>query len=138
MTPEENKQLYWRIYDNILNQRNLSVIDELVSSDYVYHDPHNPLNSPDELKQGMAAYLSALPDMRFTVDEMVAEGDKVVKRWKVVGTHKGELSGIPPTGNQVTITGLTMARFANGKLAEEWEAADTLGLMQQVGAIPSE
>jgi len=137
MSTEENKALYWRIYDNILNKGNLSIIDEFVAPNYIYHDPHNPLNSPDELKQGMSAYRTAFPDMRFTVEEMVAEGDKVAKRWKFVGTHKGELMGIAPTGKEVTVTGMSMGRFANGKLAEEWEAADMLGLMQQVGAIPT-
>ena len=138
MSTEENKALYWRIYDNILNKRNLSIIDEVVVPNYVYHEPHNPMNGPDELKQGMSMFLTAFPDMQFTIEEMVAEGDKVVKRWKAVATHKGELMGIPPTGNQVTMTGMSMARFADGKLAEEWEAMDMFGLMQQIGAIPSE
>ena len=137
MSTEENKALYWRIYDTILNKRDLSIIDEVVVPNYVYHNPHNPMNGPDELKQGMGMFLTAFPDMHFTIEEMTAEGDKVVKRWKAVATHTGELMGIPPTGNQVTMTGMSMARFADGKLAEEWEAMDTLGLMQQIGAIPS-
>jgi len=128
-----NMALYWRAYDTILNKRSLSIIDDVVSTDYVFHDPHSSLNGPDELKQGMGAYLAASSDLKFTVEEMVATGDRVVKRWKIVFTHDGDLNGIPPTGQKVTSTGTSMARFADGKLAEEWEAADYLGLMQQLG-----
>ena len=82
MSTEENMALYRRIYDTILNKQDLSIIDEVVSADYVYHDPHNPLKGPDELKQGMSAYFIAGPDLQFTVEEMIAMGDKVAKRWK--------------------------------------------------------
>ena len=138
MSPEENMALYRRIYDTILNKQDLSIIDEVVSPDYVYHDPHNPLNGPEELKKGMSAYFTAGPDLEFTVEEMIAMGDLVAKRWKGVFTHKGELMGVPPTGKKVTFTGMSFGRFADGKLVEEWEAADYLSLMQQIGAIPSE
>jgi predicted ester cyclase len=138
MPSEENKTLYRRIYDIILNKQDLSIIDEVISPEYIYHDPHNILNGPDELKHGMSAYFTAGPDLQFTVDEIIGEGDMVAKRWKAVFTHKGELMGVPPTGKKVIFTGMSFARFANGKLVEEWEAADYLGLMQQIGAIPSD
>ena len=137
MSVEENKALYGRLYGEILNKGNFDIVDEVFDANYVMHDAHSPVSGPDELKGLMTAYRTAFPDIRFTVEELVAEGDKVVKRWTIRGTHNGDLMGIAPTGKKVEVTGMTMARFAGGKLVEEWEAADMLSLMQQVGAIPT-
>ncbi len=82
-------------------------------------------------------YLSAFPDMRVTVEDVIAEADKVVTRWTIRGTHRGELMGIAPTDEQVEIEGITIQRIEGGKIAEEWERYDNLGTMQQIGAIPS-
>jgi steroid delta-isomerase-like uncharacterized protein len=117
---------------------NVGVIDELVTSDYVGHDPSQPdLHGPDGVKGFITTYLSAFPDGRITIDEQLAEGDLVASRWTGRGTHQGDLMGIPPTGKQVTVSGITISRVKNGKVVEEWSNWDTLGLLQQLGAVPS-
>ena len=137
MSTEENKAVYWRIYDEAFNKKNIAIIDELVDPSFVYHDPHNPQEGPEQQKEMVTTYLNAIPDMRFMVEDWVAEGDKVAMRWKAIGTHKGEFMGIAPTGKKVTATGISIARFTDGKMVEEWESLDMLGLMQQIGAIPT-
>lgn len=84
----------------------------------------------------MATVRTAFPDFRVETDELIEAGDKVVSRWTVTGTHKGEYMGIPATGKRVNVTGMTLQRFEDGKIAEDWWAYDLLGFMQQVGAIP--
>ena len=82
-------------------------------------------------------YRMAFPDVHFTIDDLIAEGETVVIRWTVTGTHKGELQGIAPTGKHVTVTGMVMSRFAKGKVEEDWINFDALGLMQQLGVVPA-
>ena len=89
------------------------------------------------MKNFVQMYAAAFPGKRVTVDDAVSSGDKVVVRWTMRGAHEGELMGIPASGADVTLTGITMYRFENGKVAEEWTYADMLGLMQQVGAVPT-
>lgn len=86
-------------------------------------------------KQFVLMYRSAFPDMHITIEDQIAEGDKVVSRWTARGTHQGELMGIPPTGKQATVTGINIERFANGKFVEEWSNFDALGLLQQLGVV---
>lgn len=82
-------------------------------------------------------FMSAFPDTKMTVEQQIAEGDKVVTRWKAQGTHKGELMGIPPTGKQVTVTGISIERIVGGMIVESWEEFDQMGMMQQLGVIPA-
>jgi predicted ester cyclase len=82
-------------------------------------------------------YLSAFPDGAITVDDQIAEGDTVATRWTGRGTHQGELMGIPPTGKQVTVAGLSYTKFKSGKMVESWANWDTLGMLQQIGAVPA-
>jgi steroid delta-isomerase-like uncharacterized protein len=116
-----------------------SAIDELASPDYIGYDPSQPepTRGPQGLKDFVQGYLEAFPDGRVTVDQQLAEGDFVATRWTGRGTHQGELMGIAPTGKQVTVTGITISRIAGGKIAEEWTNWDTLGMLQQLGAIPT-
>ena len=116
---------------------NLGVIDELVATDYVGHDPSQPeLHGPDGVKGFVTTYLSAFPDGRITIDDQLAEGDLVATRWTGRGTHQGELMGIPASGKQVTVSGITISRLEDGKIVEEWSNWDTLGMLQQLGAVP--
>jgi steroid delta-isomerase-like uncharacterized protein len=116
---------------------NLGVIDELVAPDYVGHDPSQPdLVGPDGVRGFITTYLSAFPDGRITIDEQLAEGDLVATRWTGRGTHQGELMGIPATGKQVTVAGVTLSRLKDGKVVEEWSNWDTLGMLQQLGVVP--
>ena len=118
---------------------NFDVIDEVVADDYVGHDPAmpEPTRGPEGVKQFYSQFLAAYPDASMTIEEQIADGDYVATRWTGRGTQKGDLMGIPATGKQVTVTGITISRIAGGKIAEEWSNWDTLGMMQQLGAVPA-
>jgi len=139
VSTEENKAVSRRVAEEIFNGGNLDLADELYASDYVLHDPSLPedLIGPEGIKQYAAINLGAFPDGRVTVEDQIAEGDKVVSRWTATGTHTGDLMGIPPTGNRVEISGVTINRFSGGKIAEDWYQGDDLGMMRQLGLIPS-
>jgi steroid delta-isomerase-like uncharacterized protein len=116
---------------------NVGVIDELVSTDYIGHDPAQPdMHGPEGVKAFITTYLSAFPDGSITIDDQLAEGDLVATRWTGRGTHNGELMGIPPSGKQVTVNGITISRLKDGRVVEEWQNWDTLGLLQQLGVVP--
>jgi len=136
---EENKALARRVSEELYNSRgNPDATDEIYAPDFVAHDPNSPeeIRGPEGVKQLASAFRSAFPDMQSTVEDQIAEGDKVVTRYTFSGTHQGELMGIPPTGNRVQMTGIYMSRISGGKIVEEWYNYDVLGLMQQLGVIP--
>ncbi len=135
---EQNKAIARRDLEEVWHNKNLSVVDEIYSSEYVRHDPADPqeIRGIEGYKQLVTMYLNALPDTRFTIEDQIAEGDKVVTRWTARGTHKGDLMGIAPTGKQITVTGMGIQRIVGGKVVEEWANWDTMGLMQQLGVIP--
>jgi steroid delta-isomerase-like uncharacterized protein len=140
MMSEENKEKARRFIQESFNEGNLSLVDELFASDYVLHDPassEEEIRGPEGMKGFVQMYQSAFPDTDLTVEDQVAEGDDVVTRWRGRGTHQGELFGVPPSGNRVEVTGITVDRFSGGKFAESWTNYDALGLMQQIGAVPS-
>ena len=125
MSIEENKATAIRIINEVWSEGNLDVIDELVADDYVYHTPiEGDIHGPEGLKQNVTLYRTALPDLWFTVEDVMAEGNKVVIRWSAGGTRKGELLGSPATGKQNTSTGITITRFMDGKAVEDWSNWD--------------
>ncbi len=138
MSAQENKALVRRFVDEVQSGGNIDAIDELCSPEFVNHSapPGVPSNT-EGVKQVTAMFRQAFPDSYFTVEDMIAEGDKVATRKTFHGTHQGEFMGIPPTGKQVTFTGIHIFRIAGGKVAEHWLEVDTLGLLQQLGAIPA-
>lgn len=138
MSSEQNKKIVRRAFEEPW-KGNLSVVDELMASDYVGHDPANPkpLRGPEGVKEFISTYRAAFPDARITVEEQLAEGDLVATRWSGRGTHEGELMGISPTGKQVTVSGLTISRVVGGKIVEEYQNWDTFGMMQQLDAVPA-
>ena len=135
---EENKALALRVFEEVWNKGNLDAIDEIYVPDIVDH-PHPPGLPPGVkgTKAFISMYLSAFPDTKMTVDLQIAEGDKVATRWTAQGTHKGELMGIPATGKQVTVTGIGIDRIAGGRIVETWGEFDQMGMMQQLGVVPS-
>ncbi len=137
MSTENNKALVRRFYEDVFNQRNLALVDELCSTNHVFHNPPTTLHGREEFKQLLSLYITAFPDARFTVEDQIAEGDRVTSRYTFRGTHQGELMGIPPTGKQVTVTGIIINRIAGGQSVEGWLNFDALGLLQQLGAIPA-
>ena len=114
------------------------VIDELVSPDFVGYDAAEPepIRGPAGVKANVEKYLAGFSDARCTVDDQVAEGNKVATRWTGTGTHDGEIAGIAPTGKEVTITGLTISKVESGMLVEDRTVWDTLGMLVQLGAVP--
>lgn len=135
---EQNKAVIRRLFEEVINKGNLSVADELFTSNYEHHDPSSPDfgRGPESAKKRATLYRNAFPDLRMTIEDIIAEGETVMTRWSSRGTHKGELRGIAPTGNQVNVSGVTVARLANGKIAESYVSWDALGLMQQLGVVP--
>lgn len=137
MSAEENKAKIRRIYEEVFNKGNLAVADELMAPNYVFHAPGGQeFKGPEGFKQYATMMRTAFPDLHITVEDMVAEGDKVVHRISTRGTHKGDLMGIAPTGKQITTTGIVISRFAAGKEVEVWASLDMLGMMQQMGVAP--
>jgi steroid delta-isomerase-like uncharacterized protein len=127
-----------RLFDEVWNKGNLPVADELFAQNYNHHDSSTPDlgRGPDSEKKRVTLYRNAFPDIRFTVEDLIAEGESVTARWSCHGTHKGELNGIAPTGKQFTISGISVARFTNGKMIEGYVNWDALGMMQQLGVVP--
>jgi steroid delta-isomerase-like uncharacterized protein len=135
---DANKRIIQRLFEESWTG-NFDAIDEFISPDYVGHDPseQEPTRGRDGIKEFIARYRTAFEGTRVTVDDQFAEGDKVATRWTARGTHSGEISGIAPTGKDVTVTGVTISRFAGGKVVEEWTTWDTLGLLVQLGVVPA-
>jgi steroid delta-isomerase-like uncharacterized protein len=135
---EANRELIRRFYDEGWTQNNLDVYDELVDEDFEDHQALPGLPPGREGFKGLnVRFRAAFPDLRVDIDNVVAEEDKVGCRWRSTGTHQGELFGIPPTGNKVDVTATVFYRVENGRLAEGWIARDDVGLMRQLGVIPS-
>jgi len=136
---EKNASGSKRIIEELFGGGNYDVAHELVSAGAVGHDPAlpEPVNGPKGLIEAARGYRDAFPDLRMTADQSIAEGDYVATRWTGRGTHKGELFGIPATGKEATVTGISIDRWADGKIVESWTNWDTLGLLQQIGAVPA-
>ena len=135
---EHNKAIVRRLFAELWNNGNLSVADEIFSPNYAHFDPSTPDfgRGPDSEKRRVALYRGAFPDLHVTIEEVIAEGETVMTRWSCRGTHKSDFNGLAPTGKHITITGVTVARVSNGKIAEGYVNWDALGLMQQLGVIP--
>ena len=135
---QANKALVRRYYDEVFNQRDVALVDQIAVSDYVEHDPfpgHG--DGLADLKARVELILGAMNPLRFDVQDIVAEGDKVVVRWVQRGAQSGAFMGIPATGRQFTMAGIDIHRLRDGRLAEHWHVVDLLGLLQQLGALPA-
>jgi predicted ester cyclase len=140
MSTEVNKAVVRRFYEecNKGKEAAMTAMEELYAApSYVWHGPGVfPDLDRTGMKQMMPAFFTAFPDLHYTVEDLIAEGDKVVSRFTARATHQGEFMGIPATGKVVTYTGIYISRFAGGKCVEDWFSGDMLGLFQQLGAIP--
>lgn len=136
---DANKAIARRVIDEIYNDGRPEASDELVTADFVGHDPAwpEPMIGPEGIRRHAEGHRAAFPDMRLTIEDVFGEGDRVVTRWTARGTHEAELFGVPATGKQATVTGITISRIVDGRIAESWISWDTLGLLQQIGAIPA-
>jgi steroid delta-isomerase-like uncharacterized protein len=135
---ENNKAIVRRLIEEFWNKGNQSLADQFFAPNYTHHDASTPDfgQGPEGERKRATLYRTAFPDLRLTVEDTIAEGETVMTRWSCRGTHKGELGGIAPTGKQVTISGVTIVRFSNGKMVEGYVNWDALGLMQQLGVVP--
>jgi steroid delta-isomerase-like uncharacterized protein len=132
----KNKTILLRA-EELWNTGNMDISDEIFATDFVNHDPNTPeVIDLEGFKRFIVTVRTSLPDFHVTHEDMIAAGDRVAIRWAVGGTHQGELLGIQPTGKQAEWTGITIYRFADGKIAEAWWNKDVLGLLQQLGVIP--
>ncbi len=135
---ENHKAVVRRLFDEVWNKGDLSVTEQCFAPTYTHHDPSTPDlgQGPEGEKRRAALYRSAFPDLRLTIEDLIAEGDTVAVRWSCRGTHRGDLAGIAPTGRQITITGVSVARFAGDKMVEGWINWDAHGLFEQLGVVP--
>jgi steroid delta-isomerase-like uncharacterized protein len=134
---EHGKAIVRRAIDEGWNKANLSVIDELYDRDFVFHqEGGEDMRGIDSFKRWVTTIHTAFPDVRYTIEAMYGEGDKVATRYTVRGTHQGDFRGLPPTGRSFDLTGHLIHRIADGKKAESWGYWDTLGLLAQLGIIP--
>jgi steroid delta-isomerase-like uncharacterized protein len=136
MSSEENKEIvrrFWGVWEG-----NIGLVDELVAPDYINHSPGMPgqPEGPEGIKAVVSMFRAGMPDLGVVIEDVIAGGDKVVMRYRIQGTHKGELFGVPPTGRWVSIESITVERVSGGKIREHWRVTDTLDMMQQLGAIP--
>jgi steroid delta-isomerase-like uncharacterized protein len=135
---EQNKTIVRRLFEELWNKGNLPVADEVIAPNYAHHDAATPDvgRGPEGEKKRVTYYRNAFPELRLAIEDMFSDGETVVVRWSCRGAHKGELNGIAPTGKQVAFSGVSIVRLNGGKIAEGWVNWDTLGLMQQLGAVP--
>jgi steroid delta-isomerase-like uncharacterized protein len=138
MSVEDNKAIIRAYVEMVWNRKQLDRAEEVVASDFIDHAPL-PGQAPglEGAKRKWAMYLTASPDLRVTIEDLVAEGDKVAVRRSYEGTHQGELLGIPATGKQLQVGSISIFRLVDGKIAENWEQLDRLALLQQLGVIPA-
>jgi steroid delta-isomerase-like uncharacterized protein len=136
---EQNKTIVRNFAEEIWNKGNFEATTTYIAADFVDHNPAIPNQLPgaEGARQVFAAYKAAFPDLHFTIEDMMIEGDKVVWRWTSTGTNTGSMMGMPPTGKQVTVSGIEIYRLAGDKIAERWGNFDQLGLLQQLGVIPA-
>jgi steroid delta-isomerase-like uncharacterized protein len=137
MGDASNKQLVERFVEEAFNNGNLDVVDEVYAERFESHGPFaGGTQGREDVKGFVATYRNAFPNGQTVVEGQVEEGDGVAYRWTFRGTHNGELMGIPPTGKDVTISGITMIRAENGRIVAQWNCFDVMGMLQQLGAAP--
>lgn len=142
-TPDDLTAASRRLLEEVFNTGNVALADELIAPDAANHDPSLPaelqnLRGPEALKRTVTMYRTAFPDVQMTVDDAIREGDRVALRWHAEGTHRGELAGLAPTSGRVTVTGMSIDQWKDGKVVEAWTEWDNLGLARQIGAAPPE
>ncbi len=134
---DQNKAIVQRYIEEVYNQGNVNVVEELVTTDYVNHGGlSDQAPGATGLKQFIPQLRTIFPDEHLTLDLVVAEGDKVAYHWTARGTHSAEMMGVAATGKQLTGTGISIIRIADGKIAEEWTSRDDLSIMEQLGIAP--
>jgi steroid delta-isomerase-like uncharacterized protein len=132
-TPREQQAR--RMFDDVWNRGNTSLLSDLITNDYVNHDPINPVKGVEGTAELVMKYRTAFPDVRLEIDEMLAAADAVVVRWSYRGTHRGQLEGLAPTGRTVNGSGITVLHFKDDRISAAYTNWDALGMMQQLGVV---
>ena len=133
-----NKAIVQRLYEEVWNRRKLEVIKEIISPSHALQAPNISGSSigPEAYKRNVLAFLAGFPDLRWSIEDTIAEKDKVVACWTISGTHKGDYMGIPATNKKVSVEGITIHNVAGGKIMDSYSNWDVLGMMQQLGLVP--
>ena len=139
MSTQQNKETVLRFFNEVCNGRNLAAADQFFAPESRYYDPSNPnvQPGPQGIRDVVGAYQNGFPDAYWHIDDIIAENDQVVVRWRGTGTHRNELQGIPPTGKSVDVPGTWIFRLENGKVTESWDVWDTMVMLQQLGVVPA-
>ena len=127
-----NKALVRRFYKEVYVDWNMALVDEVVSPRFTSHDWPEGSTGPQAFRDYYAAMRSAVPDARYEVDDLIADGDRVAVRWRLLGTHEGDFGGIPASGRPITLKGIAIYRVADGKLMERWVVSDLHGLLEEI------
>lgn len=135
---QANEETIRRFVDEVINNKSLAVIDDIIHADYVYRTPGQELHGRQALRNLLSDYQAALPDLHVKIDDLICTDNKAVLLFTLTGTHENELKGVPATGKQVNINGMTCSRFDNGQIIEEWELVDQLTMFQQLEIVSIE
>ena len=135
----DNKSIVRLLYDEVWNKRRLELVDEIISPSHALHDPNltGSAVGPEAYKRLVSRWVAGISDLRFTLEDMVGENEKLAVAWTISGTHKGEFMGVPPTNKKVTVDGITIHHFVNAKIMDSYASWDAWGMMQQLGVVPA-
>ena len=135
----DNKSIVRLLYDEVWNKRRLELVDEIISPSHALHDPNltGSAVGPEAYKRLVSRWVAGISDLRFTLEDMVGENEKLAVAWTISGTHKGEFMGVPPTNKKVTVDGITIHHFVNAKIMDSYASWDARGMMQQLGVVPA-
>ena len=135
---DENKAIVRRYYEDVINHKNVVALEDIIRDDAVDHSaPPGAAGGVEGAKRFFGMLLAAFPDYRVTIEDLIAEDDKVVARLTTSGTHQGVFMGFPPTGKHMATTGVEIFRIVGGKVVEHWDFYDELGMMRQLGLVPT-
>ena len=137
--PSDNRAIVRELYEEVWNKRRLELFDEIISPSHALHDPTltGAAVGPEAYKRQVTRFVTAFPDLRFTVEDILGETEKLAVAWTISGTHKGEYMGIPFTNKKISVDGITVHHFVNGKIMDSYVSWDALGMMRQLGAVPA-
>jgi steroid delta-isomerase-like uncharacterized protein len=135
----ENKAIVRRLYEEVWNKRKIELVSEIISPSHALQAPNvaGSAVGPEAYKRQTTLFLTGYPDLHWTIEDMIAEDDKVVACWTISGTHRGDFMGVPATNKKVSVDGMTIHHISNGKIMDSYSNWDALGMMQQLGAVPA-
>lgn len=135
----DNKAIVRQLYEEVWNKRRLELVDEIISPSHALHDPNlsGSAVGPEAYKRQVTRFITAFPDLHFTVEDIVGEKEKLAVAWTISGTHKGEFMGVPATNKKVSVDGITINHIADAKIMDSYVSWDAWGMMQQLGVVPA-